>query len=121
MNILIQDIPHYQQRYPTTGDWQTTVQDSINISVSSLSDSRYEKLVAVHELIEALLCMHDGVTAKEVDDFDIAHLELDEPGDHVDSPYRTQHARASTIEKQLASWMDVDWAKYEKELSSLYD
>jgi len=120
MKITIQDIEHSSQRYPTSGDWQE-VGEELVIDVSKLPDRRYELLVAVHELIEAILCQHAEVSGQEVDRFDIEHLEADEPGDMLDAPYHQQHVRASDVEKQLAEWLDVDWNKYEKALHELYD
>lgn len=124
MNITIKIIPHADQRYPTVGDWFFNGQD-LEIHVSKLSDWRHEMLVAVHELYEAVLCEHDGVTQKAVDDFDKtyeANRDRDddsEPGDHQDAPYRLQHFRATNIERQMADALDVNWQEYEAELNAL--
>ncbi len=37
------------------GDWHFSRQGNLTIRVSAMSDPRYETLVAVHELIEAIL------------------------------------------------------------------
>ena len=92
MKILIETIPHKDQRYATAGDWQfkqgaidqnTVVVNNaayaaqadgsqlLHIRVSELGDWRYEALVAVHELVEALLCKYGGITEQEVDKFDM--------------------------------------------------
>lgn len=124
MNITIKVIPHEVQRYPTVGDW-FYVGDDLEIHVSKLSDWRHEMLIAVHELYEALLCEHDGVTQKQVDDFDKAYeANRDrnhdtEPGDDPAAPYRRQHFRATNIERQLADALDVNWQEYEAELNAL--
>lgn len=124
MNITIKVIPHSDHRYPTAGDWFFNGQD-LEIHVSKLSDWRYEMLVAVHELYEALLCEHDGVTQQAVDDFDkkfeAGRPESDdgEPGDSPFAPYHLQHFRATNIERQMADALDVKWPEYEAELNAL--
>jgi len=130
MRIVIETIPHQQQRYNTVGDWRYLEDDTLLIRVSKMSDSRYEFLVGVHEVIEAELCRHDGVTQKEVDDFDIRFEQLradrgdtitDEPGDHPEAPYSIQHCIATGIERLLAAVLLVDWYEYEQELNKLGD
>lgn len=140
MKILIKAIPHSEQRYPTVGDWYTTStrtkdfdqkgsipdpRDTLQIRVSIMSDWRYEALVAVHELCEALLCARAGVTPKMVDEFDLSFEanrvpgDQSEPGDDPKAPYFAQHQAATAIEKQFANYLGVDWAAYEKEVDSL--
>jgi hypothetical protein len=140
VKILIETIPHSEQRYPTVGDWQwKTVGDSFGtgssdinvlepvlcIRVSRLSDWRYEALVGLHEAVEALLCKQAGVTEHDVDTFDLAFEanrlpdHLDEPGNHPEAPYHDQHLYATAIETALACWLKVGWEKYESEIDSL--
>lgn len=130
MRILIETIPHEQQRYPTVGDW-TLTQDwhgnglEINIKVSKLSNWRHEALVAIHELAEVLACHHDGVTQAAVDVFDQdyerkrAEGDDSEPGDCPSAPYAKQHCIATGIERIMAAALGVSWKDYEDELNSL--
>jgi hypothetical protein len=69
LRIVIETIPHSQQRYPTVGDWQVDKARNLHITVSKMSDQRYEFLIASHELIEAYLARHAGVTQRAVDKF----------------------------------------------------
>lgn len=125
MNVTIKIIPHADQRYPTVGDWTNDENGDLTIRVSKLSDWRYEMLVAVHELYEATLCEHDGITQQAVDEFDKnfeAHRPDDddsEPGDAPKAPYRLQHFRATNIERQMADALGVNWQEYEAELNRL--
>jgi hypothetical protein len=134
MKILIETIPHREQRYPTVGDWQfRTIDRSANglppetqllISVSEMSDWRYEALVAIHEAIEALACLHAGVTEAQIDQFDLNfdHLNVSgivEPGDHPHAPYHYQHRFATIVEELLAMELGVDWQSYAKEVERL--
>jgi hypothetical protein len=145
MKILIETIPHSEQRYPTVGDWQWkssrtkdfyakgkdpkewSDKDTLVIRVSSLSDWRYEALVGLHEAIEALLCKHVGVSEQDVDYFDQMFEEhrgdddslVGEPGDHPAAPYHVQHVWASDIEQIFAKQLDVNWSAYSAEVDSL--
>lgn len=125
MRIVIETIAHEQQRYPTVGDWFFDEEGNLTIRVSKLSDWRREALIAVHELVEVLLCKHDGVTQESVDIFDKqfeatrAPDNFDEPGDDPSSPYFKQHCTATGVERLLAAQLGVNWKEYEKELDRL--
>jgi hypothetical protein len=86
--------------------------------------SSYEFLVGMHEAIEAVLCQHAGISPDAVDRFDKAYEarrkpgDLSEPGDDPRAPYHHQHQVATSIEKRLAKQLDVDWAAYDREVSS---
>ena len=70
MNINIQTIPHDQHRYPTCGDWLLDESGNLQIRVSDMGNTDYEALVALHELVEVLLCKKRGITTEQVDVFD---------------------------------------------------
>jgi hypothetical protein len=90
----------------------------INIYVSNCSDWRYSALLAVHELVEAIICYKDGITSEQVDQFDLQYNKTDyEPGDDIAAPYYKQHQIAMGFERMLAAELGVDWNKYETELS----
>jgi hypothetical protein len=154
LKIEIVTIPHDQQVYPTVGDWRylfhincgscgcnwdsnspepicpkcksgTRTEQFLRISVSQLSSRKYEALIAIHELIEVILCETDGVTQEQVDQFDIAYEkdrqegDESEPGDDEKAPYRDQHCFATGIERLLAARLGVCWKEYESELAEL--
>jgi hypothetical protein len=136
MKILIETVMHSEQRYPTVGDWQWLTAGecglesaehpgelTLRIRVSEMNDWRCEALVAVHELIEALLCKQAGISEQEVDAFDTEFITREgvhsEPGDSMAAPYHYQHKIASHMEGQLARDLDVSWKDYEKEVDSL--
>lgn len=144
MKIVIETIPHDQQRYPTVGDWEIKKEpiyyesggpgastekigeeEVLYIRVSKLSDWRREALVAIHELVEVLLCKHDGVTTEDVDKFDMdferrrKEGDLSEPGDDPKAPYVLEHCIATGIERILAAELNVSWKEYEEELEAL--
>jgi len=116
MKIEIRIIPNNKQRYNTVGDWQYDEKDgTLFIDVSDMKNDRFESLVAIHELIEANLCLSDGITSKMVDDFDMGPIgsNLEEPGDSLRSPYFKQHGVASGIERILATLMFIDNAGFD--------
>ena len=125
MKITIETIPHDQHRYPTVGDWYFNDNGDLTIKVSQLSDWRRECLVAVHELVEVLICKQDGVSQESVDKFDKdfeAHRHPDnedEPGDEPTAPYVKEHCIATGIERLLAANLGVNWKEYEQELNDL--
>lgn len=137
--IVIDVIPHNEQRYPTVGDWfyseehELTDKGSVkkkvlHIRISELSDWRHEACIALHELFEVLLCQHAGISQEAVDKFDKkfelereAGLrgEQDEPGDDPKAPYRVQHGLASGIERIAGAELGVDWNAYANEVNAL--
>lgn len=125
MKIIIETIPHKEQRYPTVGDWFYDEAGTITIRVSQLSDWRYEALVAVHELVEVLLCRQNQVSPESVDSFDTAFEKarlpgnVDEPGDSPLAPYNKEHCIATGLERVLAASLGVVWQPYDQEVSGL--
>lgn len=131
MRILIETVPHATQRYDTCGDWQwvesttSSLGNHLHIRVSALADWRYEALVAVHELIEALLCRERGITEADVDRFDHswalrgADPFIPESGDDPLAPYYREHQYATAAERALAVELRVYWQLYERALAAL--
>jgi hypothetical protein len=121
MKIFIQTQPHSLQRYNTVGDWTTDrITGTMRIYVSELGSWRYHLLVAIHELVEAFLCMHDGVAEEAVDKFDKQFVQRDqEPGDSPNAPYQKQHCIATGVERILAACLGVKWQEYEDALEKL--
>ena len=126
MRILIETIPHDQQRYNTVGDWLVTADGTWHISISELPTKsalfpeKFAFLVAFHELIEMALCQSDGVTESEVDKFDLHYAgSRDEPGDDDDAPYYAQHQIATGLERTMAALLGVDWSEYEQAVNAL--
>ena len=81
MVITIETVPGAKMRYPTAADWQFKPDGSVHITVTRMSDHRYEFLLALHELVEALLCKATGVPQAAVDAFDIEYEQHRKPGD----------------------------------------
>ena len=127
MNIIIKSIPHKQHRYPTCGDWFFEPDGTLVILVSEEMDEKSQQLVALHELAEVLMCKANGVTQKEVDEFDMnyeANRKPDdesEPGDSAIAPYNKQHSIATAIERMTCAQMGIAWADHEAQVSKLFE
>ena len=122
MRIQIETVAHAQQRYETTGDWWWDPDDTLQMRVSALTDWRHSVLIAVHELVEALLCKAHGVSTEAVDAWDLGPgHELDEPGDDPRAPYHREHEFAGCMERLLAHELGIDWNDYEDALDALYE
>jgi hypothetical protein len=137
VKIIIETIPHLQQRYNTVGDWQWEEGGkTLHVLVSELTypnssvinrpnQSLEEAVVGIHEVIEALQCSKDGITQKQVDEFDNGPSSEEalnlgmEPGDHWDSPYKQQHTLATGIERILCFTLGITWYEYDEMLTRL--
>jgi hypothetical protein len=125
MRIIIESIPHSQQRYDTYGDWQF-IGDELIIKVSEfpfpeqkIDQNTITYLIGLHEMIEAILCQKDGVTEQQVDEWDKSHPELEEPGEDSRAPYFIQHQIASGFERGLCKFLGLSWEEYEKLLEGI--
>lgn len=125
--IRVSEIEHAAQRYSTAGDWQFKRKGKakcLRICISRTSKPEHAYLLAIHELIEAVLCKFSyppnrRVSEKDVDEWDIKHSQALEPGALLGCPYRDYHLMAETIERFLAEKLGIDWKSYERELYDL--
>ena len=125
MKIILQTIPHSSQPYSTCGDWRRDKDGTLIINVSEEIGEKNATLVALHELIEVLLCEDRGITTEAVDSFDKnfeknrSEDDDSEPGDDPDAPYRKEHFFATSIERLMAQQLNVDWKKYDDSIMAL--
>lgn len=121
MKIIIEVIPHKDQRYETCGDWQWQ-NDDLHIKVSRSSSWKTDALVAIHELIEAMICLNDGIDEDRVDRFDLMFErsgKSGEPGDDPRAPYYEAHQFATAIERLVCQRLDLPWHVHEKNIDAL--
>lgn len=126
MRIIIETIPHENQRYETCGDWQFAGNDLV-IRVSEMQNTQYEFLVGIHEAIEAFLAVsRQGFQVeKTLDEFDMQYEasrqpgDTSEPGDHPNCPVYLEHQIATGIERILAGLLGVDWHTYDNAVNQL--
>lgn len=125
MDICIKIIPEHQHRPTVSGaDWYFDEKGDLQVRVSPMSDWRHEMLLAIHEAVEALMCMHNGVSQASVDRFDEEYYKTHEcdkdAGDDPDAPYVREHCFATAIERILCAELDVNWKAYDDELGKTY-
>jgi hypothetical protein len=140
LDILIQTIPHSEQRYNSIGDYISSepgmeskvelTPGKVIISVSDLGDWRKELCVAIHELFEvATACWQQGIKDETIVKFDKAYEELadkglvpedSEPGDSPDAPYHAYHKMATMIEYATLVSLGVTEAEYEEAMLELW-
>lgn len=125
MNIIIKTIPNNEQRPEVDGcDWFFDGNGDLQVRVSPMSDWRYEALLGIHEAVEAIMCKHNGVTQRQVDEFDgqfaRAHAVDVNAGDDPQAPYKREHCLATAVERILCAELEVDWKAYDDELCREY-
>lgn len=146
--ILINFLPHNQQRYETVGDYEEKEND-LQINISEMRRWEYEAMVLIHELIEYFLTKKRKISIKQIDSFDkkmeknkkkhghYVHLKFgkvvdclidreskpvinnDEPGVCPEAPYFREHEFATKIEKKLCREFKIKWQKYNEYVNSL--
>lgn len=122
MRIVIETIPHQNQRYDTCGDWWSDADGTWQIRVSAMNQPWAEFLVGLHELVEMALCVRDGVEEQAVTDFDTGWEPIGnllEPGDDPTAPYYEQHQAACGIERMVAAQLGISWPWYEATVDAL--
>jgi len=113
MKITLSTITPDEALYSTVGDWRFNG-DNLNITTAShLPSKHYERLILLHELVEAMICDARGIPEQAVTDFDIQHPELAEPGDSLEAPYNNAHFTAMSVERMVASAMGVSWHQHD--------
>jgi len=131
VKISWKTIPHIKQRYPTVGDYRLG-HGKWKIRTSQMKDSRHERLVFLHELIELNLVIEADIKIKDIDSFDITYestrhsgtapcgcRHLNEPGDDEHAPYHEAHQVATKCERLIAKALGVEWADYERAVEEL--
>ena len=125
--ISIITVPHNWQEYETVGNWKITKSGKIIIFISELSTDE-EFLIAIHELIEAKLCLKKGIKEPDIAKFDKMfekerlsglHSKEDEPGNDPRAPYKNEHYFAESIEYRIADILGVKWSEYSDHCNAL--
>ena len=101
-------------RYRTVGDWYWDNKGDLYIDVADTTCWRSNLCIAIHELVEAKMCVLDKVSQDQVDKWDKEHYRSKEPGDMLFCPYRKQHKWATVVEVLVATLLLLDWPQHEK-------
>ena len=128
LDIRIKTIPHHYQQYDTVGNYWRDLDaghEVLEIRVSRMRDRRHEFLVALHELIDAFLSDSRRIPFGLITRFDIQyenarkHGDSSEPGACERAPYRKEHQFAESIERLVASELEVNWLQYNRAVERL--
>jgi hypothetical protein len=125
MHIPVVDIrfvPPADMRYDTVGDWQV-VGGTLKITVADPPGAPATSglLIAIHELVEAVLCLATGVTEEQVDAWDQTyHGDYeDEPGADPAAPYHREHMMGELVERLVAFALFVDWNAHDAAVAEI--
>ena len=115
--IMIEVIPHSQQRLPGSlgGDWQFDAEGNLLVRISDLGDNYFNFLFARHEMDEAILCKHAGITTEMVDADELNAKDTDDPDSFTGYPgscYQQQHNDALSMEWMMSRLLEIDWEEY---------
>jgi len=128
LEIHIKSVDRSKIRNNDVGDYFYDANGVLNILVAELGDKNKESLIAIHELWEVLTCEANGITEKEITNWDaycekakeIGTMNDDiENGFRHDAPYRKFHTQSTGIELLLAAELGIDWVEYSKLVESL--
>ena len=114
MKILIEVIPHNEQRLGGEGDW-IWEGENLRVRVSDMKDWKYNFLLARHEMDEAVLCRNAGITTDMVDQDELKAGDNDDPDSLTGYPgscYQQQHNDALVAEWIMARNLGVKWEDY---------
>ena len=109
-------------RYETAGDWETDHSASdfgVSVTVRDTGNPDYDFLLAIHELTEAYVASRSGITQMEVDDWDFAHLDSEDPGSIEGCPYIDAHGAGTDMEIAAAEVLGIDFLKYDKDIRGM--
>lgn len=118
--IIIKLIDPASQRYSECGDWFFDAEDNtVTVFVTRMEDWRSELAVAIHEAMEAVMCIADEVDQTDVDFHDKQfykdhHDDDMQAGDDPKAPYFLQHVAATFVEKETVSQLKLDWKRHEE-------
>lgn len=121
--IVIEFIPHDQQRYPTLGDYWIDKDGNWQLRISEIPDLRSKIAVALHELFEMGSVVHNEIPIESIDAFDMMfekereegrHPECAEPGYDSRSPYWSHHFNAEMIERHFCMHNGLIWNQHEE-------
>jgi hypothetical protein len=118
MKIILETIKPIEAPLGEPGDWRW-VGDDLIIRCVDLGDWRYNFLLQRHEMDEAILCRHAGISTEMVDADQVyakEHPEIENNPDsfsgYPGSALQNQHNDALASEWQMSRLLGVDWKEY---------
>ena len=86
--------------------------DHVEFALTDLGSVNYNMALTIHAVSEYFEMIQDGVTAQDTVDFDMGHLDHDDPGMLPDAPYHKHHCHADVWERAYIAMCGEEWAEY---------
>jgi len=119
--IVVEFVPQHKQTYPTLGDYGEN-EHNVWFRITSFPDNpAYSIAVLLHEILEFYRNKQLGITTRQVDEFDLSHPELDDPGLSPAAPYHKTHMEADALERLAILFFGEDWVEYEAAAAKLFE
>lgn len=129
-SVEIEVVKPRKQRYATAGDWLIVPgmgdKKVLVVRVTDTGDWRSNMAIAQHEFFEACLCLANGISQQQVDQYDIsfeAHRQdgdKSEPGMQPDAPYHRFHILACALEMVFVdNCPQLAWERHEAMVDKL--
>jgi hypothetical protein len=116
--INIHFIPKEEMRYDTVGDyWETD--DSIEFRIALMDNPLHSAAILLHEIAEYFDVKRRGISIEEIDQFDISHPELDDPGWSSEAPYNASHQLGDLVERAFILGVGERWTDYDEKVMQL--
>jgi hypothetical protein len=125
LRVNIEVVEYANQRYETVGDWFINPSGTLIIRIAKILDKSgaenvwMEHLIALHEYVEALLCLHRGITEEMVTYFDLSNINSKEPGNLPEAPYYNEHQFATFVEYKMAEQLKINWEEYDASVENV--
>jgi hypothetical protein len=113
MKIVIEFIPHNEQRYDTVGDYWVDGDGNWQLRVDKMDNEYSQWAVAVHELVEMMLVVTRAIPLWKIDEFDMHFKGEGEPGDDPKSPYFEEHTFSTSIERMVCEALGINWKEHD--------
>src|SRR5690242_4996464 len=114
MQIIMEFLPLEKMRYAGTAGDYFMRDGALVFQVADTGNTLYNKLVAIHELIEQTITEHQGVTNEAIDEWDFSHADSRDPGDELNCPYGDAHNLATGVERMITAHLRVPWKTYDE-------
>jgi hypothetical protein len=112
-HIVIDFIPQSEQRIPgQVGDYGET-DDAIWFRITDMGNENYNIACLIHEIWEQHRNKAFGIIEADIDAFDIAHQDHDDPGMLPDAPYGITHREADVLERMCIVMSGENWRDYD--------
>ena len=114
------DFSPLPQRYQQIGDYGETP-ECVWFKITTFPGKpAYAMACLLHEMVERFRNQQLGITDAEVDAFDEANQDDDDPGMLPDAPYHRTHCEADAIERMFILLAGEDWAEYTAAVDALF-